>query len=132
MKTEFTYPVLVVVDVHDGDTCTLLIDMGFYLRRLIAVRVAGIDTPELKGASLAAGKLARDLAKAWLVAAVRPVLISRELDKYGRVLGDVLDLDTNDTLSDYLLAAGVAHAYDGGTKTAWTDAECQRLVETIR
>jgi len=132
MAREFTYPVLDVVRVHDGDTCTLLVDMGFHLQRVISIRIQGIDTPELRGTSLAAARLARDLAKTWLVAATEPVLVSRKLDKYGRVLGDIVDRDTNDTLAEYLLIAGVAHRYDGGTKTPWTVEECQLLVETIR
>ena len=51
------------------------------------------------------------------------VLLSKELDKYGRVLGDLQNIYNRETLSGYLISKKLAHAYDGGTKPVWTAAE---------
>jgi endonuclease YncB( thermonuclease family) len=36
-----------LLDVHDGDTITVLADCGFNARMAVHVRLAGIDAPEL-------------------------------------------------------------------------------------
>ena len=124
MLRVFTYHVRGLVSVHDGDTCTLNIDMGFDISREVDIRVQGIDTPEMMGASKAAAMVARDAAAAWITARLdRLVLLSKELDKYGRILGDLQDTSNNQTLSSFLIGAKLAHAYDGGTKVAWMPAE---------
>lgn len=37
-----------IVSVHDGDTVTVDIDLGFYLTHRVPIRLAGINAPELK------------------------------------------------------------------------------------
>jgi micrococcal nuclease len=80
-----------VVDVYDGDTCTVDIDLG--LRTWIhaeKVRLVRIDAPEVKGASRARGLQSRD--------ALRKLILGKEIflqtikdrkEKYGRYLGEV-------------------------------------------
>jgi len=124
MLRVFTYHVRSLLSAHDGDTCTLEIDIDFDLRREVVVRVQGIDTPEMIGPSKDAAVVARDLAIAWITTRLnRLALLSKELDKYGRVLGDLQDITTNETLSAYLIGMKVAHAYDGGLKPVWAAAE---------
>ena len=41
-----------VIDVYDGDTCTILVDLGFRVQFEIKVRLLGINAPELKGVKI--------------------------------------------------------------------------------
>ena len=52
-----------VVRVIDGDTLDLLVDLGFYVKTQIRVRVASIDTPELRSESLAEREHAAEAAE---------------------------------------------------------------------
>ena len=134
MSLIFTYHVSGIQQVHDGDTCTLIIDLGFDLSRKVNIRVGKIDTPEMSGASMPAAKIAQQFALNWLRSrAGSLVLQSMELDKYGRILGDVLDTKSGTTLAQYMLSLKpmVAKPYDGGTKKPWTAAECKAIVQAV-
>jgi hypothetical protein len=78
-----------VVDVHDGDTVVLDIDLGFdHLisgrdwdgRTRLSCRVFGINAPELV---TAAGKAARAYAQEFLAPGDRVTVVSYGWDKYG-------------------------------------------------
>lgn len=124
MPRTFTYNVSSIHSVYDGDTCTLMIDLGFDLSRKVIVRVDGVDSPELKGVDKKAGIVARDYAQSWLEDRHEHLeLISRELDKYGRVLGSIRDIPTGETLTEHLIKMRVAYAYHGGAKKAWKPSD---------
>ena len=115
----YVYPVRTVIDIHDGDTMTVLVDLGFDTMRRVIVRLSGVDTPEVTGAQKVAGKAVRD----WVVTAVGKaqvvVLESKDLDKYGRSLA-VLYLDGK-SLNATLVGQGMALTYDGGDRAGtWT------------
>ncbi len=80
-----------VVAVHDGDTCTLDIDLGMSTWvRGEKVRLARIDAPELGGRTAARGRRARDLLRS--IVLEKPVLLETIKDrreKYGRWLGEL-------------------------------------------
>lgn len=59
----FTYAAT-VVSVYDGDTATLLIDVGFSCFRKEKVRLLRIDAPELTGETRQAGLASRDYLRA--------------------------------------------------------------------
>jgi micrococcal nuclease len=118
----FVYPVAAVHGIHDGDTMTLSLDLGFNTFRRVTVRLAGLDTPEVTGVSKPAGVAVLN----WVSIAVRAsksiTLESQEVDKYGRSLG-VLYLD-GVALNKRLIDGGMALAYDGGNRTGtWTAAK---------
>jgi endonuclease YncB( thermonuclease family) len=133
-----------VVDVYDGDTCTVVMCVpGFGFRRL-KIRVQGIDSPEMKGGSLRekeAAVCARDFLISFLVpdgggagSALAPGASRAEvaarlgqrpvvawvtcggMDKYGRVLGDLRAFPRGPPVSEAMLRAGHAVPYDGGAK----------------
>ena len=54
-----------VVRVIDGDTLDLEIDCGFHTVRTERVRLLGVNAPEMKGETRAAGELARAEAMLW-------------------------------------------------------------------
>jgi endonuclease YncB( thermonuclease family) len=130
MPRLFSYPVSAIDDVHDGDTCTVTVDLGFHIARKVPVRVMGVDTPEMSGSQKIAAMFVRDAVQRWLGTAVKGpglTLFSLSLDKYGRVLGR-LDDGTRD-LSEYLLRNKLALPYSGGTKQTWSE---ELLAEVLK
>lgn len=124
------YPVESLVHVVDGDTVDLLVDLGFYARMQVRFRLLGIDTPELKGATLAMGHDAAHVLEQLLLTAVEAEVESNgQADKYGprwdgriRVLPDSLGrlhtewIDVGETL----LRTGYAQPYTGeGARPTW-------------
>ena len=153
-----------VVDIHDGDTvkCILEVFPGRFFK--ISVRLLGIDTAEITSRDPTARALAvsaRDLLVR-LVSGSSPaegVTIQQHLasdvylvrlnihgmDKYGRVLADVLPYLPKDSVepaksfSNVLLRENKAVPYSGGNKAkAWTTLldkgarkSCPRIRKTL-
>ena len=109
--------------VYDGDSLRADIDLCFGVNLLNqAIRINGIDTPEMRGKGVtkqekALAKAARDRVKElvekafWLES-----LDGGKKDKYGRILGNIYTLNGLD-VAKTLINEGYAVAYDGGTKT---------------
>jgi micrococcal nuclease len=80
--------------VVDGDTLNLTIDLGFNTFWKSNCRLAGINTPELKAIDEATKKKAYN-AKAYVISQLLPekhseiLIVSRELNKYGRPIADI-------------------------------------------
>lgn len=106
---------------YDGDTITVTIpSWPKILGNEIAVRVAGIDTPELQGTTgatkamaLEAKELVADLCKKADTLIIRNI----ERGKYFRLVADVYADGNN--IAETLLNANLAKHYDGGTKPKW-------------
>ena len=102
--------------VIDGDTVDANIDLGFDITIHKRIRLAGIDTPESRTRDLE--EKARGLAsKAKLVELLGDgdfTLESKEVGKYGRVLGTLIVDDVN--INDTLVKEGFAVEYWGGKK----------------
>lgn len=103
----------VVIDVYDGDTITVDIDLGFHVWvRGERIRLAHIDAPEFRGATKEAGKAAGDflrdliLNKTVIVQTIKSADGSDEREKYGRYLG-VIWLD-GVNVNDLLVSEGHA------------------------
>jgi endonuclease YncB( thermonuclease family) len=112
-----------VVRVVDGDTLTVDATIWIGQHLTVNARIRGIDAPELHGACEREKTMA-EAAKAKLagIAEARPVrLINIENDKYGgRVLADI-ETAEGTNLATYMLATGLARAYDGGNRGGWCD-----------
>lgn len=109
--TVWTVPAT-VVEVHDGDTARLVLDLGWHITLTENVRLLGVDAPEL---STAAGKVVRDFVQGLLPAGAAVTFASHELDKYGRPLGRLTLPDGRD-LSAVLIETGHGVPYDGGKR----------------
>ena len=114
-----------VTSIYDGDTLRVNIpNWPAIVGSRIPVRVKGIDAPEMRGKCTREITLARQ-AKQAAVAMVRAgkkiELRNLQRDKYFRLLADVYVDDKS--LADTLLKAGLAYAYQGGTKKSWCSAE---------
>jgi len=78
--------------VVDGDTADFLIDLGWYHYSYLPIRFKDIDTPELRGVSIAEKELAKK-AKAYVEELIlgKSVLIKTTKDKvsFGRFIGEI-------------------------------------------
>lgn len=101
-----------VVSVYDGDTCRVDLDLGFgvWIRKE-KIRLARIDTPELKGPQRPEGLKARDYLREMVLG--KSIILQTIKDrkgKYGRYLGE-LWLQQNGqwiNVNDDLVQAGLA------------------------
>lgn len=123
LARESAFVAVTVHDCYDGDTCTVTLhDLALpavFAERL-PVRLAGIDTPEIRGRcpeEIRRAYLAREFLRARLARAVRIDLLNPERDKYFRLRAN-LSADGED-VSQSLLAAGLARPYTGSARTSW-------------
>jgi endonuclease YncB( thermonuclease family) len=111
--------------VYDGDTFKVDIEkLPDIFGRNISVRIAGIDTPEMKGALPCERDKAIDakrLAESVLKSAKKLTLTNLARDKYFRILATV-HADHQD-LAKLLLSKNLARVYNGKTKLkmSWCD-----------
>lgn len=109
----WTYPVLVgpdgrpiVVDVHDGDTVRLALDLGLEVAAFPWLRVVGLSCPELRDP---AGPAAREYT-ARVLAAAAEIAVAVHGRSFARWLGRVV-VDGSD-LADVVIAAGHGQRYE--------------------
>jgi len=100
-----------VTGVYDGDTITVDIDLGMNTwKKNVKLRLAGIDTPEMRGDEKERGKQVRDYVRGLILN--KEVVIQTTKDKtgkYGRYLAQVVIDEMN--LNDHLLEIGMAIRY---------------------
>ena len=100
---------------YDGDTFKLEIDLGFAIKHYAAIRLDGVDTPELRGGTLltkAAAKFARDEARDFVDVADELIFHSKVWKgKYGRPVGDLIC--DGMPLSQHLINMRLGVPYDG-------------------
>jgi micrococcal nuclease len=99
---DYTYKVLEVVKVIDGDTVDVIIDLGFHINILKRIRFLEIDTYEMRGGTAetkALANQAKDRLVELLTGPRKQVYIRTQMDdtgKYGRLLGKLFVLDQED------------------------------------
>ncbi len=126
-KRTFIYNVVTVERVVDGDTCELLLDLGFNIFYKVTVRLQNLDTPER---NTQAGKIVKAKVEEWLQGKTL-VLVSKELDKFGRVLGVIKTVDEQE-LNSWLVTQGFARVYNGEKKTDWTKEQIERILNSVK
>jgi micrococcal nuclease len=104
----------IVRDVHDGDTITVDVDLGWNVwRHHEPLRLAGIDAPEL---NTDAGKAAR-VYLAGLLPLGAEVVIRTERDKddkFGRMLASIFPVGgPTYAINEALIRGGHAKAWNG-------------------
>ncbi|WP_062266911.1 thermonuclease family protein [Endozoicomonas arenosclerae] len=120
-KSYGNVPVEEVTSIYDGDTFRVNIK-GWppIIGERIAIRVNGLDTPEIRGECQKEKELARK-AKQITVQALRAAksieLRNTQRGKYFRIVADVY-VDGKD-LKEMHFRAGTAKPYDGGKKDSW-------------
>jgi endonuclease YncB( thermonuclease family) len=106
------------VRVIDGDTFVADVKAWLGLTTRETVRVRGVNTPEIHGATKAAGMVSRQFTIDWLAGALTlgtpnfdgsVTLTTCGRDAFGRVLADIKRGESN--LSDDLIGAGLGVDY---------------------
>lgn len=114
-----------VVKVYDGDTihmiCPLLnaldaSDSSKFLTARFKVRINNLDTPEIRTKDSIEKKYAYECRNILKERILNRVVELRNVghDKWGRILADVYDDNTN--LADWMADQGLGVHYDGGTR----------------
>jgi micrococcal nuclease len=116
-----TVTVSKVISVYDGDTFRVNIDsLPPIVGKNIAIRVNGVDTPEIRGKCQYEKNLAlkaRDFVRGKLANAKEIKLTNLQRGKYFRVIANVVVDGVN--LEQELLDNKLAYRYDGGKKLNW-------------
>ena len=102
-----------LIRVIDGDTVVADLDLGWktWLRD-VSIRLAGINAPELHADDEVTRTAARASRDALVLYEGAPITVtSHKLDKYGRVLANVV-VDSNTDLSQLQLNSGRAVIYN--------------------
>lgn len=107
-----------VLNIVDGDTVDLEIDVGFSISIKQRARLLGIDAPESKtknleekALGLKAKKALQDLTKDNSSVIIK----THKDDKYGRLLVEIFINGVN--INQKLISEGYAWSYSGATKT---------------
>lgn len=114
-----------VMDVIDGDTLDLMIDLGFNVHHSIRVRLNGINTPESRTTDVrekALGLQAKAYTKDWTIRhpEVYVSTVKDKKEKFGRILARIYsDTDKTACLNDDLIDSGNARAYNGEKRNGW-------------
>ena len=117
--------------VVDGDTVDANINLGFDITIHKRIRLTGIDTPESRTRDLEEKKrgLAAKNRLIELLGNGEFILESREVGKFGRVLGTIHVGKAN--INDQLVEEGHAVEYWGGKKKKKKEIEKPNLNEDV-
>ena len=108
----YEYKVKEIVKIYDGDTITVVLDLGFGVYRKEVLRLYGIDTPELRGDEREQGLISRDWLREKLDVDLDRIVVKTIQDttgKYGRYLAEIFVDDVN--INKQLIAEGLAKVY---------------------
>lgn len=102
-----------VVDVYDGDTCTVEIDLGLHTWiKVEKIRFNRINAPELRGAERVKGLWSRDFLRSLILNKQLVIeTIKNKKGKYRRYLGEIWLVDEKGksiNINDVMVANGVA------------------------
>jgi len=112
IKHEYVYQGT-ILNVVDGDTVDMQIDLGFNTSVKERFRLTGINSAEMNSKVEEEKKLATE-AKAWMAQHVfsSVVIKSTKKDKYGRYLAEIfLKSDLSESLNSKLVSLGLAKKY---------------------
>ena len=107
-----------LIDVVDGDTVDMTVDLGFSLTKGIRVRLLGVDTAEVYGVERESEEYRRGMAhkrfvEEWVATGIADseteeypfdLFIAKDTGKYGRYLADIRRLSDDRSLTGDLLA----------------------------
>ena len=123
-----------VTEVVDGDTIVIDIDLGFdVMFTNQKVRLLGIDTPESRTSDKVEkvfGVASKDFVKKFVAGCKSKVIIRTHIsegtddsgrEKFGRLLGEIINPETKEVLNEQLIAKNYAVRYMGENKLAVKD-----------
>ena len=112
-----------VLNIVDGDTLDILIDLGFNITIKERVRLYGVDTPESRTRNLEEkkkGLAAKQFVKDWLDDA-EVEITTEEKGKFGRYLAIIYvpGVNAKVNFNKMLITEGHAREYFGEKKKGW-------------
>ena len=123
-----------VTEVVDGDTVVIDLDLGFDIKFTNQkVRLLGVDTPESRTSDKVEkvfGLASKDFCKRFVAACKNRVIIRTHIsegtddsgrEKFGRLLGEIINPDTREVLNDQLINNNYAVRYMGENKMVVKD-----------
>jgi micrococcal nuclease len=113
-----------VINVIDGDTIVVDIDLGFnVVLSNQSVRLLGVDTPESRTSDKIEkvfGLASKDYAKEFIENCKKQVILrthkSDDSEKFGRLLGEIINPNSKEVLNNSLVDEGFAVKYLGENK----------------
>ena len=110
--------------IIDGDTVNVDLDLGFnIILSNQSVRLLGIDTPESRTSDKAEkvfGTLSKNKVEEFIDKCEGQIILQTVLsdseEKFGRLLGKIINPKDNTVLNDWLIANRYAVAYNGENK----------------
>lgn len=101
----------IITSVTDGDSCRARIDLGFGIYKSgEALRLAGINAPEMRGETLEAGRAARDALRLRVLGKLVTIKTRKDAqEKYGRYLAAIWD--EQGCVNDWMVEADYAVRY---------------------
>jgi len=113
-----------VINVVDGDTIVVDIDLGFnVVLSNQSVRLLGVDTPESRTSDKIEkvfGLASKDYAKEFIENCKKQVILrthkSDDSEKFGRLLGEIINPNSKEVLNNSLVEEGFAVKYLGENK----------------
>ena len=113
-----------VINVVDGDTIVVDIDLGFnVVLSNQSVRLLGVDTPESRTSDKIEkvfGLASKDYVKEFIENCKKQVILrthkSDDSEKFGRLLGEIINPDSKEVLNNSLVEEGFAVKYLGENK----------------
>jgi len=103
-----------VLRIVDGDTIDLMIDCGFDIHTRQRIRLARVDTPEVRGEEKIEGIKAKAFVEDFLHGVEQvQVTTQKAKGKFGRYIGEIVVIRDGEmvNLSDRLLEEGLAEEY---------------------
>jgi len=102
---DYCYRKITITKIYDGDTITVDINLGLNINiNNVHIRLYGINTAEIKGTEKENGEAARDLLISYLKdREIVIYTINDKKDKYGRLLGILIDKLTNENYNYKML-----------------------------
>ena len=98
-----------IINVVDGDTVDMIVDLGFYTFIKERFRLSHIDTPELNSPDAEERKKAVEAKNFMSQYNNQDVLIkSSKKDKYGRFLAEIYQLNSTTSINDSLVSNNLA------------------------
>ena len=99
-----------LVDVVDGDTVDVLVDLGYRVYTKVRIRMIRINAPETKGITKIEGKTSKDFVRDVLSNQVSFLVKSYKRDGFRRWLGEIFIKDGDEyyCLNDRLVELGYA------------------------
>lgn len=110
----YWYKIKEVINVYDGDTITVIIDLGMSISIKETIRLYGINTPEIRGAERPDGLVSKEWLTQKISRNINNLYIRTYKDKsgkYGRLLGEIFVEGEEISLNEQLIQEGLAEYY---------------------